>query len=596
MAPEQLHGTRGDPRSDLFSVGVILYEMATGRLPWDSRVPADLIREILDARSVPPSERGKVSSRFDAPIMKALEKSPARRYATARAFLDEWSAEGGPCPRPRSRTGRWILLSSTAALLAASIPFFSFLPPRIDPRSVAVLPLRNLSSDREQEFFADGMTEELITKLSQVGGLKVISTTTSLQLKGTKLSIQEIARRVKVRHVVEGSVQREGDHVRISAMLVDASQDHPIWANTYERDFQNVLGLEAEMAQVITGEVLGSVTPEVRAMLGRVPEVRPEAHEAYLHGLNLWKERQPRDLDLAVQYYKRAIALDPGYAQPHAALADVYDFLGNVSQLPQDQAHQLAKQEALQALALDDSLAEAHASLAELRAEYEWDWPGAEKEFLRAIELNPGHAMIREWYAEFLSRSGRRGEALTQIKKALELDPLSPPVVGMLGTVYLYGGQTDRAIECYRRAIELRPDVLTRLYLGMAYLDKRLYPQAVQALEQAVADAPGLPIPKAVLGCAYGLSGRGEDARKILADLEERSKSAPVPPTCMAFVWIGLGNKDEVFRWLERAYVAHDSYLGHLKVAPIVDGLRDDPRFADLLRRVGLGPNTGKLT
>jgi len=601
MAPEQLRGEPADRRSDIYSTGVILYQMSTGRLPYDSEVVATLIGEILHRDPAPPaSVNPEISPRLDQAVLRALAKEPRRRYQSARDFEEDLRMiRGGPPARAGAGLWKWVLPAAVLALGSFLLLHETGwrLPwgggSRGTVESIAVLPLLNLSNDPEQEYFADGMTEELITTLTQIRNLNVISRASAMQFKGTRPPLREIARRLRVRTVLDGSVERVGNEVRISAQLIDAEHDRHLWANHYDRSLSDVLNLQTEVARAISDEVRIKLSPSEEARLARTRTVDPKAHEAYLKGLYLWNTREPSKISQAMALFMEAGALDPHDALPHSGLADIYDFLGNLSQIPQSVAYARAREEALRALQIDSTLGEAHASLAMLKAEYEWDWAGAEREFRRAIELNPGYATAHQWFADFLSRLGRHPEALAEIQRARELDPLSAPVSGMLGTVYFYGRQTDRAIEQYRNALEMHPDPLTELYLGLAYLDKKRYPEAIASLKQSVAHSGGLPLPRGVLGCAYGLAGNRSEARAILSELTAQSAKANVPPTCMAFVWIGLGDKDQVFHWLDQACRSHDSYLGHIKVAPVLDGVRSDPRFQNVLRCVGLAAAEG---
>jgi serine/threonine-protein kinase len=604
MAPEQLRGEPPDQRSDIYSVGVILFQMATGRLPFEGGNAAALIGEILHREGRDQANVNRaISARMECSIIRALDKELGRRFRSAREFEEDLSAvrtEDAPARASGLASARWGIafggLALAAVLLSAEAGWLH-LPwagrTRAAMESIAVLPLLNLSNDPEQEYFADGMTEELITTLTQIRNLNVISSVSAMQFKGKRPPLSEIARRLHVRTLLDGSVERVGSQVRISAQLIDAVHDRHLWANRYDRSLSDVLGIQTEVARAISDQVRIKLSPSEEARLARVRTVDPRAHEAYLKGLYLWNSREPSKIKLAMEDFEEASALDPRYALPHSGLADIWDFLGNMSQIPQSVAYARSKEEALRALAIDSTLGEAHASLGMLKTEYEWDWSGAEREFRRAIELNPGYATAHEWYADYLSRLGRREEALAEIHRALQLDPLSVPVNGMLGTVYFYGRETNRAIEQYKIALAMHPDPLTELYLGLAYMDKKAYPQAIAMLRQCVEESGGMPLPKAVLGCAYGLAGRGVEAREVLAELAERSSVAPVPPTCMSFVWIGLGDKGQALHWMGEACRARDSYLGHIKVAPIVDGLRSDPRFVALLRCVGLAPNGG---
>jgi tetratricopeptide (TPR) repeat protein len=323
-------------------------------------------------------------------------------------------------------------------------------------------------------------------------------------------------------------------------------------------------------------------------MRQRVP-VAPEAHEAYLRGLYRWNQREPDDIRIAIEEYTKAAQLDPRYAAPHAGLAEVYAFMGNFSLIPQPMAYGTARTEAKRALELDPELAEAHSALGVVNTEYEWDWESAEKEYQRALALNPGSAATRQAFADFLSRQGRHAEALRTIQEALRLDPLSPPVNGMLGTVYFHARRYEEAIAQYKRTLEMRREqVLTRFYLGLAYLQTGEHPEAISEFEAAVRYSGGVPLARAGLACAYGMAGKTDEARKIFGQLKALSQTTNVSPSLFALIEIGLGEKERALGYIEQAYQVRDSYLGHLKVAPIVDSLRGEKRFQEILRKLKL--------
>ncbi|HET9250943.1 MAG TPA: protein kinase [Candidatus Eisenbacteria bacterium] len=599
LAPEVILGSPADERSDVYSAGVVLYEMATGRKPHPGSNVSEVVQGIIGSTPSPPLRWNPgLSPSLDALILKSMHKEPARRHASAAELeadlrrVSDTSRGGSAHAWMKSR---WIVVAIACAVLSIAAAF-RYLPglmtgvgSRTAVASLAVLPLRTASGDTAQDYFADGMTDELITTLSGINGISVISRTSAMAFKGSNKPVREIARELGVHWIVEGSVVRVDSLVRINASLVDAKRDRSLWARRYEGTLDDVLSLQASMAQAISMDVNVALSPSEKERLEDRSSVKAEALEAYLRGHYYWNRREEPDLQRAIAYFEKAIELDPGFAKPHAGLADVYAFLGRYSLIDQHVAYQQAKASALRALELEPNLGEAHASVGEMKLEYEWDWPGAEQEFQRAIELNPGYATARQWYAEYLARMGRHREAEVQITRALELDPLSEPIRGVMGRIYYYGRNYDRAIEHYRAALESAPDhVLTRFYLGMALLAKGQVDDAVPQLERADLASGGVPLTRAGLGYGYAAAGRRDDAVRIYDELERSSAEAPVSPIFLALVSMGLGDRDAVFRHMEEGFARRDSYLGHLKVTPIADPIRDDPRFVDLLRRLKL--------
>ena len=601
LAPEVLLGSPASERSDIYAAGVVLYEMACGRRPHVAEDRSTLAEEILNRQPAPPSRWNyRISSGLEAVILKAMDKDPSRRYHSATELEVDLHRAGSssqvyPAPAETSRRV-WLrrAVLAVASLLVVLLAVYGrelschfFPPPAV--ASLAVLPLRSSSPDSAQAYFADGMTDELITTLAGIAGLDVISRTSAMSFKESPKTLREIARELKVHWIVEGSVARVGSFVRINASLVDATRDKSHWARSYEGTMNDVLSLQAELARAIAQDVNVALTPSEKDRLRRRGPVRPEAMDAYLQGHYFWNSREGDDVKRAVFFYERAIQLDPRFARPYAELADVYGFLGNYGLLPQDIAYQKAKAYALQALQLEPDMGEAHTSVALVKMEYEWDWPGAEREFQRSIELNPGYATAHQWYAEYLTRMQRSTEALAEIARAMELDPLSAPVLGMAGTVHYYGRNYDQAVTLYRRALRMNPEqVLARFNLGLALLAQGATSEGVAELERANVQSEGIAVTQAGVGYAYAISGRREEARRVYEDLKNPQAGTLVEPSLLALVAIGLGDKEAAFRHLEEGYVRRNSYLGHLKVAPFVDPLRGDPRFTNLMRRLKL--------
>ena len=455
---------------------------------------------------------------------------------------------------------------------------------RPDIRSIAILPLENLSGNPGQEYFADGMTEELINDLGQVSTLRVISLTSSMSYKGTKKKLPEIAHELAVDGVVEGGVLREGNQVRISAQLIDARTDRPIWAHTYVRDLNSVLAWQGEVAQAIAEEISIKVTPQEQARLTRDRSVDPEAQDLYLHGILL---RAAGDCQNAVKFFYRAIDKDPGYAQAHSALASCYGMMGESGRSPYEESFTKQKAEAIKAIELDDSLPEAHAELANTAMTLDWDWPTAAAQFRQALELNPNSATSHEKYAFYLVRTGHMPEALAEVKRSVDLDPVSDSTFHAEGFIYYFSHQYEQALAVTRTVQGLKINLHDwNFLLGDIYAEKGMYAESISAFLKSGSG----PYSLGHLGNAYARAGQLDAARKTILELQEHVRKDGVGRYEIALVYAAMGDKQNAFKWLEDSYHAHDVGLLYLKIDPCLDPLRSDPRFDDLMRRVGLTP------
>ena len=462
-------------------------------------------------------------------------------------------------------------------------------PGRIE--SLAVLPLENLSGDPEQEYFAEGLTEALITNLAKIGALRVVSRTSAMQYKGVRKSLRDIARELQVDGVVEGTVQRSGERLRISAQLLHAPTDTHLWAESYDRDLRDVLALQAELAQAIAREVQVKLTPQERAHFAEVHPVNPEAYEAYLKGRYHWNRRSREGFGKAHEYFQQAIAKDSTYAVAYAGLADCFSVLGVSCLVSPDDGCGKAKGLALQTLEMDPSLAEAHASLAWATMWYDCDFALAEREFERSIELNPRYATAHAWFGIMLAMTGRYEEAYTELQRAIRLDPHSSAIHFASGFGHFFTRHHDQSIKHHEKAIDLDPSIAqAHAGLGYAYLCKSMHEPAIAALRKALQLSQGASFYLACLGEAYAVAGCRDEAQKILEQLSELSKQRYVTPYVVSRIYANLGKKDEAFRWLETAYGERAAWMVCLKTDPRMDDLRPDPRFQDLLRRMNFPP------
>lgn len=459
-------------------------------------------------------------------------------------------------------------------------------------RSLAVLPLENFGPDPDGDCLAESMTEALITNLAKISALRVVSRTSVMRYKDTRKSMPEIGRELGVDALLEGSVQCESNRVRINARLVGASADHHLWAESYDRDLRDVLILQDEVARTIAREIRVKLTPEEHTRLSSSSTVDPDAYQLYVKGRYFWVKRTEESLRRAVACLHQAIERDPGYAAAYSGLADCYSSLGfsfDVGSQRPAEVQPKAKSAALKAIELDDSLAEAHNSLAYVKLNYEWDWPGAEAEFKRSLELNPGYAHAHHWYAHLLLSCGRVREAFAESYRALELDRLSPIMNLHLGWHYLYSGQSELALDQLTKTLELDPNYgLVYWYLGLAYEKKGMYAEALRELRAAKEVLKSNLNVDADIARVGGISGDRTEAERGIAVLREESLRRYVNPYQIALIHIGLGRTDEAFDWLDKSVRERSDMLVYLKTDFRLDPVRSDCRFRDLEQKVGI--------
>jgi serine/threonine protein kinase/Tfp pilus assembly protein PilF len=573
MSPEQVEDSKYlDARTDIYSLGCVLYEMLVGEPPFrGSTLTAVIANRLSSPAPSPRSSRELVPEAVDSAVRKAMATVPADRFSTASQFADALT--------PAATVAIAVGAAQAIQQVAES------------GKSVAVLPFENMSTDPENEYFSDGITDDIIAQLSKVSALKVISRTSSMQYKKTTKKIQVIAEELGVGAVLEGSVRRAGQRVRIVVHLVDPRTEKHLWGDTFDRQLADIFEVQSEVAQQITGALKLALSPEEKERVEKKATGDVDAYNNVLLGrfhANKWAEA---DVLKAVEYFQAAIAKDPGYAVAYAGLADAYELLsiGFSSKPPAEYLTQ-AKGMALKALEMDDSLAEAHTSLAYARWLGDLDWVGAEKEFKRALELKSSYVMAHEWYAEYLVSLGRNDEAAAEIRKAQQLDPLAVPVTRAVGWVLYFARRYPEAEEELRKALAMNPDFLgARLVLWWVQTIQREYDEAIADIKREM-EKPGLKtVKKLMLAYVNAAAGNRDEAGGLLWELEAKLESESRLALMAAMVHAALGEKDRAFERLQLAFQIREPGLLFLKVAPWAEPLRSDPRYGALLERLGLG-------
>ncbi len=605
MAPEQAVGETGrlTNATDVYGLGAVLYQLLTGHPPFAGGTTYETTRLLLDTEPRPPRLLNPKIDRDPSTIcLKCLEKDPQRRYSSALALAEDLERWLKHEPIGAKRSGfftharKWVrrnpsttVLGTLLLALAAglSLTLWNRKPPVINPKSIAVLPFENLSPVPNNAYFVDGIHEEILTRLAKIADLKVTSRTSTQRYRSKPRNLAAIAKELGIANILEGSVQETGDQVRVNVQLINAQTDSHLWAETYDRKLTDIFLVETDIAETIANNLKAKLTRSERQAIAARPTANPEAYELYLKGRFFWNKRTGPHLRQAIDYFNHAIAKDPNYALADAGLADCYALLCEYSDLSPKESYPKAKAAAMKALELDNTLGEAHTALAYSLINYDWDWQSAEREYQRAIQLNPNYATAHQWYAECLSILGRHIEAIAEIKKAQQLDPLSLIINQGVGGKFLYARRYDEAMAQFQRTLELYPRFPpTHQRLGWCYIQKRRYDEAIAEMQRAVEFSGKSTQMIAALGYAYAAAGRRDTAQGIIVELERRSKESYVDNYFVATIFAALGEKDEAFALLNKACAERSYWMPWLKIDFQLDNLRSDSRFEALVKRV----------
>ena len=606
MSPEQARGQEVDESTDIWSLGVVLYEMVSGRSPFRGDTASDVMASILMVEPTPLSKYwAQVPVELDRIVMKALAKNKEDRYQSARDLLidlrlfkqrldaepeleqippghtftgvDTGMARGGATGGVEKRQTRGI---------EKPTPIRRKSRKNID--SLAILPMMNASNKPEMEYLSDGITESIINTMSQLSNLKVMARSTVFRYKGKEVDPQEVGSALDVRAVLSGTVLQLGQNLIIKAELVNVEDGSQLWGEHYNREPNDILAIQEEISREIAAKLRLKLSGEQKKRLGKRPTKNTDAYQLYLKGRYFWNKRTEEGLTRGIECFNQAIEADPSYALAYVGLADSYNMLATYNLSSPPTVLTRAKAAAERALEIDNQLADAHTSLAKVKTDYDWDWPGAEESFKRALELNPNYATAHHWYALHLMAMGQFEESAAEIKLAQQLDPLSLSINASTGLPFYWSRRYEKAIERFRRTLELELSFpLAHVLLGQAYAQKGMFGEAIAELSRA-RELDGTPRARAILAYTLAVAGQREEASMILAELQEMASDKYVSPYFIGLIYTALGDQDKALTWLENAYEERSGWLVWLNVDPKLDSLRSDARFVELVKRVGL--------